>query len=160
MNQNPSWSTMLSFYKQIFESFRPCLTSSSERISKEPYSALRLFSNSTVWRLKPHLGAAGSPFMKSIHLEAVTSFLSRVSNGSNFLTGDVGGSMPPISADFDEPTRDGADFWAANFLTAFVTSAALAPSTRSISWPFKETVKLLYLAETKRKKRGWSNIEQ
>jgi len=69
--------------------------------------------------------------MKSMHLDAVINFLSRDSNGSSFLTGEVWGSV----SDLEDPTRDGADFWAANFLTAFVTSAALAPSTRSISWP-------------------------
>ena len=98
-------------------------------MSNDPNSAFRLLRSSTVCRLKPHLGAAGSPFMKSMHLDAEVSFFSLASRGSSFLTGDVGGS----DSGFEDPTLDGADFCAANFLTAFVTSAALAPSTRSIN---------------------------
>jgi hypothetical protein len=53
-------------------------------MSKDPNSALRLCSSSTVCRLKPHFGAAGSPFMKTMHFEALINFFKRTSKGSTF----------------------------------------------------------------------------
>jgi hypothetical protein len=58
-------------------------------MSKVPNSALRLCNSSTVCRLKPHFGAVGSPFMKTMHFEALINFFNRTSNGSVFLIDEI-----------------------------------------------------------------------
>ena len=64
-------------------SFNPCLTSSSARILKNPYRTPFSRSKPTVCREKPHCGAEGVPFMKSITFAAFVRVLRRVLRSSS-----------------------------------------------------------------------------
>ena len=108
---------------------RPCLTSSSERMSKLSKTTFSACSISVICREKPQRGASGLPFMKSITGERLTRAASRASRGS---AAGVG-SAPVLAAEL------GSSVWMLAVIafsrTLPTRSGALAPMRVSVSWP-------------------------
>lgn len=86
MISNPPWKTPLMYncgkVGQSLKVFKPCLTESSLRISKNPnrtWCSLKMAINCLE---NPHCGAEGVPFMKSMIGAAVVNFSNLAFNCS------------------------------------------------------------------------------
>jgi len=94
------------------------------------YSTLFLSKSSTSWRVKPQRGSFGVPLIKATHSAEFTSSFSLVFKSLvTTFESDCCVVVAPA------PTAGAAVDWA-YFATFLLSSAALAPSTRSIAFPF------------------------
>lgn len=105
--------------------FRPCLTSSSARILKKPYRTFFSRRMPTIVREKPHWGADGVPFMKSMTGAALTSLARRSLRSSSF-----GGSVVAEVADVVVSCAGGSEDGDVCNWRAEEREAGLAPETR------------------------------